>query len=138
MSQEERQEFKIDCGTFDWVEAYVSQIYGLRRFYLKEDVLPIESKFKQLLQKNSPDYFHDIRTSVDATKDIVYKTNTVYFKDIASQHNFNSYISRMTKPHNTSKNTIDQPIYPSKVKRNQRLLPLEQPTISFNMKEAQL
>lgn len=45
MSPEERLEFKIDVSQFDWKTGVANSIYGLRRFYLKEDILPPESSY---------------------------------------------------------------------------------------------
>ena len=38
MSPEERLEFKIDVSLIDWDIAMQNHIYGLRRFYVKEDI----------------------------------------------------------------------------------------------------
>ena len=45
MSPEEKKEFKIDVAQYDWEEGVFNEIFGLRRFYLKEDVLPPEAMF---------------------------------------------------------------------------------------------
>ena len=38
MSDEERREFKIDVQIFNWEDALMHHIYGLRRYFLKEDI----------------------------------------------------------------------------------------------------
>lgn len=45
MDPDERLEFKIDVSSFDWKTGVANSIYGLRRFYLKEDILPPESSY---------------------------------------------------------------------------------------------
>jgi len=49
MSDRERKDFKIDVTAFSWDDAFFNYIFGLRRFYFKEDVLAPEAKFQQLL-----------------------------------------------------------------------------------------
>ena len=118
MSMEERKEFKVDVTSFDWAEGYHNQIYGLRRFYLKEDVMAPESKFKQVLQKNNPDYFHDIQLAWDTTSNLVYKNNSVYFKDILSQTNFNVYVNRLMKQSGSKPHVETSLALPNSEKRN--------------------
>lgn len=97
MSDQERKEFRIDEKSFTWDSAFFNHIFGLRRFYLKEDVLPPEAKMRQLLQKGNPDWFHDVRTAFDATKTVVGMTNRIYFKDILMVHSFNAYVKSLTR-----------------------------------------
>ena len=96
MSSEEKAEFKIDAAQFNWTEAMHNQIYGLRRFYLKEDVQPPESSYNQLFQKNRPELFYDIKTALQATANVFYRTNSAYEKNILDTHNFNAYIMHLT------------------------------------------
>ena len=39
MSPEERKEFKIDVSLIDWDIAMRNHIFGLRRFYINEDIV---------------------------------------------------------------------------------------------------
>jgi len=43
MNDEERREFNIDVMSIDWVKAEMNFMYGIRRFFLKEDIMPPES-----------------------------------------------------------------------------------------------
>ncbi len=80
MSESERKMFRIDETTFKWGSAFYNHIFGLRRFYLKEDVPPPEAQMKQLLQKGDPDWFHDVRTAFEASKNVTHHlTNRIYF-----------------------------------------------------------
>ena len=46
MSDLERQEFNIDVCSIDWVKAETNFLFGIRRFFLKEDIMNPESNFK--------------------------------------------------------------------------------------------
>ena len=70
--------------------------YGLRRFFMKEDVLGPESNYIQVMQKNRPELFHDIRVAAKISSHISFKTNQVYFKDILNHKNFNQYVAYLT------------------------------------------
>ena len=56
--------------SIDWAKAEQNFMYGIRRFFLKEDCMPPESKFQQLLAKSrsNVEYFHDARTAFRAAK----------------------------------------------------------------------
>ena len=43
MSNEEKEEFQIDVMQIDWRIVIQDYLFGIRRFYFKEDVLPPES-----------------------------------------------------------------------------------------------
>ena len=42
MSDSERQEWNMDLKSIDWREAEMSFMFGIRRFFLKEDILAPE------------------------------------------------------------------------------------------------
>ena len=66
MSDEERAEFNIDVKSINWREAELNFIFGIRRFFLKEDILAPEAKFNQILPKAQIAWFEDIRLSASA------------------------------------------------------------------------
>lgn len=70
MSLEEREMFNIDINTYEVGDMFMHNIYGIQRYYLKEDVIPLEANYKQLLQKNRVDWFHDLRVAQDATSQV--------------------------------------------------------------------
>ena len=45
MSPEEKLEFDFDIRNIDWNSAYYDFIYGMRKFYLKEDTPTVESGY---------------------------------------------------------------------------------------------
>ena len=45
MDDEERQVFNFDVTTIDWDKAETNFLFGLRRFFLKEDILAPEKNF---------------------------------------------------------------------------------------------
>ena len=69
-------------------------MYGIRRFFLKEDCMPPESKFQQLLAKSrsNVEYFHDARTAFRAAKQVTRRSNQDYFNDVLSHEKFNEYV----------------------------------------------
>ena len=91
-----------------------------------------------MLQKRTPDWFHDIRVANEMTSNHTYKTTLGHFKEILSQHNFRAYcdlIQKSTRPY-MGKSKHDKPIIPTVVRRGQRFLPIEEPTIPFNAEAA--
>ena len=109
MSDQEKKEFRIDVNTFNWDQCFLHTIFGLRRYYMKEDILPPDAHFRQLLQKNSADWFHDIRTAKSATLMVTYKTTTIYFQDILQPKNFQAYVKNL---YNNQKKTSNGSGYP--------------------------
>ena len=103
MNEAERREFKIDVAMFNWDDGFMHHIYGLRRYYLKEDIMSPTAGFQQLLQKGQPDPFHDVRLSSEAVKIVPTKSNTAYFADILSSSNFHAYVQAMTSSHNSKR-----------------------------------
>ena len=136
MSEEERREFKFDVGTFTWDVAFVHHIYGLRRYYLKEDILSPVEGFQQLLQKGMPDLFHDVKLSNEVLKNVMPQSNTTYFADIMLESNFQRYVLAMTQSHSKSDSQHQQQTLNLKVKSNNRFLFPETPTIPFDRKAA--
>ena len=51
MSDEEKVEFNFDPTTILWTKSYRGFMYGLRKFYVKEDIPAPELGFKQMLAK---------------------------------------------------------------------------------------
>lgn len=45
MSDWEKTNFNIDVTSIDWAQAEQTFVYGIRRFFLKEDILPPEERF---------------------------------------------------------------------------------------------
>ena len=46
MSDQEKNEFNFDVKSIDWTECELNFLFGIRRFFLKEDTLPPEAQFK--------------------------------------------------------------------------------------------
>jgi hypothetical protein len=46
MSQEEQASYNCDVTSIDHNRAQADFIFGIRRFYLKEDILPPEAQFR--------------------------------------------------------------------------------------------
>lgn len=60
MNENSRKEFPIDPRVINWEECIRGFVYGLNRYYMKEDFLSPDEGFKQLLSKNQNPYFADI------------------------------------------------------------------------------
>ena len=69
-------------------------MYGIRRFFLKEDIMPPESKFRQLLAKSrsNVEYFHDAKVALRAAQNINRRSNQEYFSDVLSHEKFNAFL----------------------------------------------
>ena len=135
LSESEKREFRIDERSFKWDSAFYNHIFGLRRFYLKEDVPPPEAKMKQLLQKVNPGWFLDVRTALDASKNVISANNTIYFRDILRADSFNAYVKSLTKLcGQTDQQVVRQP---SNVKSNQRFLDQRGPVVPYDVVAAQ-
>lgn len=52
MTPLEKQQFPFETRDLDWKKVLAGFYYGIRRFYIKEDVVSPESGFHQLLAKN--------------------------------------------------------------------------------------
>ncbi len=49
MSKEERETFNFDVSSYDVGDNFKHNIYGIQRFVLKEDIVPLEANYRQLL-----------------------------------------------------------------------------------------
>jgi hypothetical protein len=64
MSSEERALFPIDVRNINWNHMHKLFSYGIRRFYIKEDIVPLDNTYHQLLCKNQIELLHDVRTAM--------------------------------------------------------------------------
>ena len=51
MSDQEKSDWNIDLKSIDWREAELNFIFGIRRFFLKEDIPAPEQQLNQILPK---------------------------------------------------------------------------------------
>ena len=94
MSDQEKTEFNFDVKSIDWTECELNFLFGIRRFFLKEDTLPPEAQFKQILAKEQLKYFEDLRLVNDTSKGIIFRSNQDYYGDILSHDRFNAFLER--------------------------------------------
>lgn len=92
MSEKEKHDFNFDVTSIDWGAAEGNFLYGIRRFFLKEDVLPPEANFRQLLAKDRIELFHDARLAYDITKTVQAKSNAAYFDGMLNHNMFNDFL----------------------------------------------
>lgn len=64
MSAEDQREFPIDVRKIDWRKAVSEFAYGIRRFYIKEDIVSPLTSYTQLLSKNQIEFAHDIKVAL--------------------------------------------------------------------------
>jgi hypothetical protein len=84
MSAEERIEFKIDVAIIDWNIGMRNHIFGLRRFYLHEDIMDPNDQ-QQLLQKTQIDWFHDLHVAYTGSSNLKTRSIKPYCREIVSQ-----------------------------------------------------
>ena len=94
MSDKEKVDFNFDVTSIDWATAEGNFLYGIRRYFLKEDVLPPEAHFRQLLAKDRIELFHDARLAYSITNTVASKSNTAYFDGILNPKLFNEFVER--------------------------------------------
>jgi hypothetical protein len=63
MSADEQREFPIDVRKIDWKKAISEFAYGIRKFYIKEDIVSPMTNYSQLLSKNQIECGHDIKVA---------------------------------------------------------------------------
>lgn len=88
MTPLEKEQFPFDTRDLIWEKVLAGFYYGIRRFYIKEDVVSPESGFKQLLTKNQLDWFHDIKIARSINQKLKFKDNAEYFPAVLSSHKF--------------------------------------------------
>lgn len=91
MTSTERKEFNFDVASIDWVKAETTFLFGIRRYFLKEDTMAPETEFKQLLAKDRVEYFHDLKIAFNAGKYINFTTTYDYSTEILNNVRFNEY-----------------------------------------------
>lgn len=64
MSAQEQATFKFNIRMVEWQKCLHGFYYGIRRFYLKEDIYSPEDGWTQLCKKNRLGYFYDRNLSL--------------------------------------------------------------------------
>jgi hypothetical protein len=81
----------VNVTDIDWRRGVFNWIYGIRRYFLKHDLVAPEKKMVPLLTKNQLSYFHDLRFAKSATDHLHYQNNTAYFQTILQAGSFNNF-----------------------------------------------
>ena len=84
MSEEEKVTFDFDLKKMSWKKSLDGFTYGLRRFFMKEDVLSPETNFLQILPKNQISILNDVRLANSTTRLLKVSDNLVYFTSVMS------------------------------------------------------
>ena len=84
MTKDELREFNFDMRQIDWRKSLAGYCFGIRRFYFKEDCMPFEAGFEQVLAQNQYEWFHDVRLSRQLIANSQPKDNKVYFASMLS------------------------------------------------------
>ena len=66
--------------------------YGLRRFFIKEDILPPNAGYDQLVAKNQVGLIHDIKLAYEGTSFLKPMDNVGYFQTILNKQKFDDYV----------------------------------------------
>jgi len=103
MDAEEKVEFNFETRQIDWFKALSGFYFGLRRYYIKEDVVSPETGFKQLLAQNQIDWFHDIRAARRFNKYQTKKDNSAYFPAVLSAQKFKAFVDSRVKTGSSSR-----------------------------------
>ena len=116
MDANERLEFPFDTRAINWEKCLSGFYFGIRRFFIKEDVVSPESGFKQLLAQNQIDWFHDIKAANKNSQSIALKDNSVYFAAVLSSQKFQDFVYSRVKIRAPEKNKLEK-----KIPKTQRL-----------------
>ena len=92
MSEDEKREFNFDVTSIDWRKAEHNFLFGIRRFFFKEDILPPQMHFKQLLEKEHARPFVDLRTAYKGSQGLIARKTSDHFEEILSSANFNAFL----------------------------------------------
>ena len=92
MSPEEKVDFNFNITEIDWIKSYGGFCYGIRKFFLKEDVPAPELGFRQVLAKQQVDLIHDITFSNNSTMHIKYQNNARYFASILNKDRYKNFV----------------------------------------------
>jgi hypothetical protein len=82
MSDEEKIEFNFNIMTLSWNKSYYGFCYGLRKFYIKEDIPAPETGFKQLLAKQQLNWNYDMNMAAQVTAHVKESSTTEHFMAI--------------------------------------------------------
>lgn len=92
MSPEEKIEFNFDISGIDWSKSYSGFQFGIRKFFMKEDVPAPELGFTQVLAKQQAGLAHDLTFSNNATLFVKYQSNNRYFASILNKDRYKSFV----------------------------------------------
>ena len=90
MSEQEREEFNFDVAQIDWRVQISNFMIGIRRYYLHEDVA--YGDFDQIMAKENIAFFEDAKLALNATKDLVFKSNDTYLNGEVNAQKFQAYL----------------------------------------------
>jgi hypothetical protein len=93
MSSKDRAMFPIDIRQINWDHGLEAFFFGIRRFYIKEDIVcPFTTTYRQVFHKNHIMPFHDIRKSFSLTRNLVSKKVSSYFASVLLPHRYQEYV----------------------------------------------
>lgn len=96
MSPEDKLAFPIDVRIINWPECNQLFAYGIRRFFIKEDIVGPQMNYQQLLSKNQLGIAHDLTTAYHSSVGR-FKSNLSYFKDVLLPHKFQDFLALQKK-----------------------------------------
>lgn len=96
MSPEDKLVFPIDVRRINWSECFQLFAYGIRRFFIKEDIVGPQMRYEQLINKNQLEFAHDLKTAYRSNVGS-FKSNLSYFKDVLLPHKFQDFLLQEKK-----------------------------------------
>jgi hypothetical protein len=68
-------------------------MYGIQRYYTEQDIPPIDSGFRGILQLNHFDTAHDLRFAMKVSSIVTQKTLRALHDEILSATKFSNFLS---------------------------------------------
>ena len=93
LTNEEKVTLNCDVRKIDWKIMSGRFSYGIQRYFFKEDALPPETNYVQLLVKNQLTVFNDISFAASMNNFVANKDTSVYFPTICSSEKFKLYVA---------------------------------------------
>jgi hypothetical protein len=96
MSPEDKLAFPINVRNIDWKLCFQTFAYGIRRFFIKEDIVGPQMRYEQIINKNQLEFAQDIKTAYKAYSGGL-RSNLSYFKDVLLPHKFQDFLKMQNK-----------------------------------------
>jgi hypothetical protein len=93
LNENDRNEFLIDLRKIDVGAEGRNYIYGLAKYYMREDIPAIDSGLRQIVQMNQLNFNHDLRFGHQTYSELKYRDLKDLYSYILDPSKYEQFLS---------------------------------------------